>query len=226
MTRTTEPLREYRHRYLVIDDDPGDIEILRRLLEGISAGAAEVTAFTDVDTALSELDSTVDLIFVDYLLGEKTGLEVFAAIRDRGCECPVVLLTGQGSEQVAVDAMKAGVADYVVKGSLSAATIDRVVVSALAKFALEQQVKQHQQRLADKVRELEEALDHVKTLEGLLPICMHCKKIRDDQGSWDQIEEYIAQRSNVNFSHGICPECLEKHYPRISSRKARTVAEH
>ncbi len=93
-----------------------------------------------------------------------------------------MLLTGQGSEQLAVDAVKAGVADYVVKGRLSAATIDRVVVSALAKFALEQQVKLHQQHLADKVRELQHALDHVKTLEGLLPICMHCKKIRDDHG--------------------------------------------
>jgi len=221
----TEPLREYRRRYLVIDDDPGDLEILRRLLDEILAGKAEVATFTDVDAALSGLDSTVDLIFVDYLLGEKTGLEVFAGIRDRGCECPVVLLTGQGSEQLAVEAMKAGAADYVVKESLSAATIDRVVVSALAKFALEQQVKLHQQHLADKVRELQHALDHVKTLEGPLPICMHCKKIRDDHGRWDQIEQYIVQRSDVDFSHGVCPECLEEHYPAYSSRKASTVAE-
>ena len=210
-------MQAYQHRYLVIDDDLGDIEFLRRLLGDISAGQAQVTAFTDVDQALSALDTTgCDLVFVDYLLGEKTGLEVFAAIRALGCECPVVLLTGQGNEQLAVEAMKAGVADYVVKGSLSAATIDRVVVSALAKFALEQQAKQQQQRLADKVRELQDALDQVTTLEGLLPICMHCKKIRDDQGSWDQIEAYISRHADVDFSHGVCPECLETHYPGVS----------
>lgn len=210
-------MRDSRHRYLVIDDDPGDIEIVRRLLEDISAGEAEVTAFTDVESALPELSSKgFDLIFIDYLLGEKTGLEALEAIRRRASrECPVVLLTGQGSEQVAVDAMKAGVADYVVKGSLSADTLDRVVVNALAKFELEQRVKEQQLRLAEKVHELQDALDHVKTLQGLLPICMHCKKIRDDEGSWDQIEKYISHHSDVKFSHGVCPNCMEKHYPEV-----------
>ncbi len=205
---------DHRHRYLVIDDDPGDIEILRRLLEDISAGEAELTSFTDVESALPELGSgSFDLIFIDYVLGEKTGLEAFESIRGQGCESPVVLLTGRGSEQVAVDAMKAGVADYVVKGNLNANTLDRVVVNALAKFALEQRVKEQQLRLTDKVRELQDALDQVRTLEGLLPICAHCKKIRDDKGSWDQIEKYISQHSDVNFSHSICPDCEDKHYP-------------
>ncbi len=207
-------MRHSRHRYLVIDDDPGDIEIVRRLLEDISAGEVEVTAFTDVESALPDLGSKgFDLIFIDYLLGEETGLEALEAIRGRARECPVVLLTGQGSEQVAVDAMKAGVADYVVKGSLSANTLQRVVANALAKFELEQQVKEQQLRLAEKVQELQDALDHVKTLQGLLPICMHCKKIRDDEGSWDQIERYISHHSDVKFSHGVCLNCMEEHYP-------------
>ncbi len=147
-------MRHSRHRYLVIDDDPGDIEIVRRLLEDISAGEVEVTAFTDVESALPDLGSKgFDLIFIDYLLGEETGLEALEAIRGRASrECPVVLLTGQGSEQVAVDAMKAGVADYVVKGSLSANTLHRVVVNALAKFELEQRVKEQQLRLAERFR--------------------------------------------------------------------------
>lgn len=79
-----------------------------------------------------------------------------------------------------------------MKGSLSADTLDRVVVNALAKFELEQRVKEQQLRLAEKVDELQDALDHVRTLQGLLPICMHCKKIRDDEGSWDQIRNISA----------------------------------
>ena len=61
--------------------------------------------------------------------------------------------------------------------------------------------------------ELTKALAEVKTLSGLLPICASCKKIRDDSGYWEQIEEYITERSDTQFSHGICPECMKKLYP-------------
>ena len=61
--------------------------------------------------------------------------------------------------------------------------------------------------------ELKDALAQVKTLRGLLPICSHCKKIRDDTGYWNQIESYIHKHSDAEFSHGICPECAKKYYP-------------
>ena len=63
--------------------------------------------------------------------------------------------------------------------------------------------------------ELREALDRVKTLSGLLPICASCKKVRDDQGYWNQIEAYIEAYSEAQFSHGICPECARKLYPEF-----------
>ncbi len=65
------------------------------------------------------------------------------------------------------------------------------------------------------IKDLTKALQEVKTLSGLLPICMHCKKIRDDKGYWNQIETYIQKRSNAEFSHGICDECAKKYYPDI-----------
>jgi len=61
--------------------------------------------------------------------------------------------------------------------------------------------------------ELQEALDRVKQLSGLLPICASCKKIRDDKGYWNQIESYISKHSEAQFTHGICPECTRKMYP-------------
>jgi preprotein translocase subunit YajC len=68
--------------------------------------------------------------------------------------------------------------------------------------------------------ELKDALDKVKTLSGLLPICASCKKIRDDKGYWNQIEIYIGSHSNAEFSHSICPDCLKKLYPDfIDSKK-------
>ncbi len=66
------------------------------------------------------------------------------------------------------------------------------------------------------ILQLQEALAQVKTLRGLLPICASCKKIRDDRGYWSQIETYIGDRSDAEFTHGLCPECAKKLYPEYS----------
>ena len=68
-----------------------------------------------------------------------------------------------------------------------------------------------QSELAARVRELEDALAKVKQLEGIVPICSYCKKIRDDQDYWQQLETYISEHSEAKFSHGICPECYEQY---------------
>ena len=76
-------------------------------------------------------------------------------------------------------------------------------------------VASERQRLID---ELQAALSTVKQLKGLLPICASCKKIRDDKGYWNQIEGFIEQNSDAQFSHGICPDCLKQLYPGLKSR--------
>lgn len=69
--------------------------------------------------------------------------------------------------------------------------------------------------LTEKNRDLEAAMKEIKTLSGLLPICMHCKKIRDDKGYWQQMETYIHPHSDAQFSHSICRECADKYYPEL-----------
>lgn len=76
-----------------------------------------------------------------------------------------------------------------------------------------------------KQQALNQALSEVKVLSGLLPICMSCKKIRDDKGYWNQIEIYIRERSDAEFSHGICPDCIEKLYPGLLSKGNRPPEE-
>ena len=78
---------------------------------------------------------------------------------------------------------------------------------------LEIRIKEKTQDLEKTVAELQNALSEVKSLSGLLPICSHCKKIRDDKGYWNNIEAYIHEHSEAEFSHGICQECAKKHYP-------------
>lgn len=88
-------------------------------------------------------------------------------------------------------------------------TISDVTEKRQAELQLAAELKRNE----DLVKELREALEHVRTLKGLLPICMHCHKIRDDQGYWDRIEKYIGDRTDAAFSHSLCPDCLERYYP-------------
>jgi len=69
------------------------------------------------------------------------------------------------------------------------------------------------------IRELQDALENIKTLRGLLPICSSCKKIRDDHGYWNQLETYIVAHTDAEFTHGLCPECIRKLYPDYSEKK-------
>jgi PAS domain S-box-containing protein len=76
--------------------------------------------------------------------------------------------------------------------------------------------KQGERQREKLIAELQEALSQVKTLSGLLPICASCKRIRDDQGAWQPVETYIRERSNAEFTHGLCPDCIRKLYPQFS----------
>ena len=78
---------------------------------------------------------------------------------------------------------------------------------------LEAELMASRDNLRETVSKLEEAMSEIKTLSGIIPICMHCKEIRDDQGYWNQIEKFICEHSEAEFSHSICPDCAKKYYP-------------
>ena len=80
-------------------------------------------------------------------------------------------------------------------------------------FKVLEEVSKSKEKLALSNQKLEKALSEVKELSGLLPICSFCKRIRDDQGYWSQLENYIRDHSKAEFSHGLCPDCAEKAYP-------------
>ena len=109
-----------------------------------------------------------------------------------------------GRKEDIVAGLEAGANDHITK------PFDRDELKARVRVG--QRVIELQSALADRVRELEEAMSHIRTLQGILPICMHCHRIRNDQESWERIESYIQEHSEAQFSHGLCPECLEKYY--------------
>jgi len=73
------------------------------------------------------------------------------------------------------------------------------------------------------ITKLEKALKEIKQLQGIIPICASCKQIRDDQGAWNQLEQYISMHSDAQFSHGICPACKAKLYPELGGKKNRNL---
>jgi YesN/AraC family two-component response regulator len=115
------------------------------------------------------------------------------------------MLTSKGGKDDVIAGLEAGADDYLAKPFNSGELRARVQVG--------RRMVEMQERLATQVRELREALDHIKTLQGILPICMFCKKIRDDKGYWDQVEAYVSRHSGAQFSHSICPDCMKEHYP-------------
>ena len=94
-------------------------------------------------------------------------------------------------------------------------SLHRAEVEIVERKRAEEALKISEEQLQKTNAELQNALDEVKTLNGMLPICSHCKKIRDDKGYWNQLEAFIIQRTDATFTHGICPDCAEKYLNRL-----------
>jgi hypothetical protein len=104
--------------------------------------------------------------------------------------------------------------DFTENDARLAGGFGELAAIALQKGRQLDERKRIEKERLDLIDELKEALADVKQLSGLLPICMHCKKIRDDQGYWNQLESYISKHSEALFSHGLCPACAKKYYPQ------------
>jgi DNA-binding response OmpR family regulator len=143
-------MKKKKFAILVIDDDPADIEILRRLLEQIEDWEIKLLVCNDSGTGRAEaLRCQADLIFLDYQLGVETGVQVFHEIHKRGCTLPVIMFTGHGSEEVAVEAMKAGVSDYLVKGRITPDSLRLVISNAVQKYKMLQKIEEQRKALLD-----------------------------------------------------------------------------
>lgn len=126
-----------------------------------------------------------------------------------------LLVSAVGSWLLGMD-----IADHTTLGAVTIAVIAvltaaGVVTEAAYSQRLERRHLELEQRHTAMIAQLEAALTEVRTLRGLLPICSYCKRIRDTDGRWEGIESYVAHRSEAEFSHGVCPECLAKHHPDL-----------
>jgi sigma-B regulation protein RsbU (phosphoserine phosphatase) len=190
-------------RVLIAEDEP----VARRLLDStVRELGYEVTVAQDGREAWDVLRQphAPRLAILDWQMPGLDGLELCRRLRadDTTSSIYVVLLTGQGGLENRVAGLRGGADDYLTKPF----DVDELS----ARLAVGGRIAELQERLAARVRELEETLAHVQRLRGLIPICAWCKKVRTDRDYWQQVEEYIIEHSEARFSHGICPDCLEQ----------------
>lgn len=188
---------------LVAEDEP----VSRHLLEkSLRQWGYHPVVCPDGLEALAVLrsDNAPRIAILDWVMPGMDGVDICRAIRDNATATQpyLILLTARVRSEDIVQGLRAGADDYITKPVAREEFEARLQVAS--------RIVGLQQRLSDRVSELEKALTRVRQLHGLLPICAYCKRIRDDQNYWNQVETYIAEHTDVQFSHGICPTCLDR----------------
>jgi sigma-B regulation protein RsbU (phosphoserine phosphatase) len=203
-------------KILIAEDDPVSCRILEMTL---AAWGHDVSVARDGRAAwdiLQRADSP-QLAILDIMMPKMDGCEVCRKVRELSVDIPpyLILLTAMTAKEDVVRGIKSGANDYLTKPFHREELKVRVEVGM--------QMLGLQRVLADRVKELEAALSQVKQLQGLLPICSYCKKVRDDQNYWQKVDTYLSDRIDVQFSHGICPDCLERVTGEAKVRKQALV---
>lgn len=201
-------------KILIAEDDA----VSRRVLQAtLTKFGYEVVVAEDGAQAwnLLQLDDAPRLAILDWMMPEIDGVEICRRLRSVPNPTPsyLILLTAKSTKEDIVIGLDAGANDYLIKPFDRAELRARVQVGA--------HVLELQNKLAERVRELEDAIAQVRQLQGLLPICSYCKKIRDEQNYWQRVDTYLSEHTDVMFSHGICPDCYrDVIQPQLDERAA------
>lgn len=207
------------NKILVVDDIIKNIQLLGSILgkEGYAVSYA-----TDGAKALEmAVAEPFDLILLDVMMPEMDGFEVCRRLKQNPETegIPILFLTAKSEQDDIVRGLQEGAVDYLTKPFNTAELLARVKTHMTLQEAKADLVR-NKAELERKNRALErllaenqKALSEIKTLRGILPICSGCKKIRDDEGYWTQIEAYVQAHSLAEFSHSLCLDCAKKLYP-------------
>ncbi len=193
-----------KKRILIVEDEGIVAKNMEKILSGLGYGIAGI-AYAGPEAVQRAKEAKPDLVLMDIVLrGEMDGIEAAEQIR-KISEIPIIYLTAYADGEIL---KRAGITEpygYILKPFR-----ERELHAAIEIAFYKHHTDRERERLISRLRQ---TLDRLRTLEGLLPICSHCKKIRDGQGRWHEISHYISNHSRAEFTHGICPDCLKKHYP-------------
>lgn len=192
---------------LVVEDSKVNIKILKDILK--SQNYEIHTAKNGIQALAIVKKEPPDLILLDIVMPNMDGITVCELLKNSPTtkDIPVIFLTSRDNENDIVKGFEVGAVDYVTKPFNHLELLARVHTHLELKKA-----RDNQKHLFNK---LQDSLLQIKQLSGLLPICASCKKIRDNKGFWQQVEKYISDNAEVDFTHSLCPECQKKLYPDL-----------
>jgi len=202
-------------KVLVVDDDDV-ILLLSTTLLG-KAGYEVLAASTAKECLEIVQTHHPDIILLDVMLPDMTGIEVCKQIKsDKSLEDIFVILASgiQVSSEHQAEGLDTGADGYIIRPISNKEFLARVQAGERIKRA-EDALREKEKQQQALISQLKEALAEIKTLKGYIPICASCKKIRDDEGYWNQLEIYISKHTDAVFSHGLCPECAEQYRAQI-----------
>jgi DNA-binding NtrC family response regulator len=234
-----------KQKILIIDDDPHIRKTLSDILK--IKGYEIFTAPNGTEGADFLKRTSVNLMIIDLGLPDMSGLEMLSKVKADNPFIEAIILTGNASLDSAIEATNKGAFSYLLKPYDMEQLLVHIK-RAIEKQEAREMIAHHNKELVDMntqlsesnrelaieilerkkaeaekeklIVELRESLAKIKTLNGLLPICAWCKKIRDDTGYWQQLESYIGKHSSAEFSHSICPECLKEKFPDFDEEKS------
>lgn len=198
---------------LIVDDSATSRLVLSSLLD--EAGYKDILQAGSPHAAFDILEKdsvpSVDLILMDIVMPGMDGITATKRLKsdERFRDIPIIMVTVRDEEESLAKAFDAGAIDFISKPANKVELRTRV----RSVLRLKQEIDNRKAREREKeqlIEELRDALSKVRMLSGLLPICSVCKKIRDDKGYWNQIESFLLQHTEAEFSHSYCPECARK----------------
>jgi AmiR/NasT family two-component response regulator len=204
--------RQKQVRVLVVEDD----SLVGQMIQGL----LEELGYNLVGKALASCQAVEmtqrlqpDVILMDIGMADVDGIQTTRQIQ-ASHPTPVVVLTAYETPELVEQATLAGIGAYLVKPP-RAREVERAIIVAMARFKDMLELRSLNEELEAHNRELQEALAQARILRGLLPICASCKQIRDDQGYWYKVEDYLESHSEAEFTHGLCPDCSRRLYPQL-----------
>ncbi|MDD2367128.1 MAG: response regulator [Desulfuromonadaceae bacterium] len=206
-----------RPSVLIVDDEAINIQILESALRTDYEIYSALNGFDAISLVKEKMP---DLILLDVMMPELSGFDVCKIIKDEVsfAHIPVIFMTALDTIAGEFTGLDIGGIDYMTKP----VNFDLLKLRVRNHVELKKRhdlIMEQRDQLMRQNSELEASLARVKQLEGIIPICAYCKKIRNDQESWQNIEQYISEHSGALFSHGACPDCAEEQMEKIRNMK-------